>query len=83
MMVTHETGSLAVVDDEGDLIGIVTERDVLEIVADEGDIYSVTVSEVMTSDPDALEPDAEVGYAADWMLAAGYRPVWHGSAASV
>lgn len=72
MMVSHETGSLAVLDD-GVLVGIVTERDVLSIVADEGDPYSTTVSEVMTPEPDALEPDAEVEYAADWVLAAGYR----------
>lgn len=71
-MVSHETGSLAVIDD-GELVGIVTERDVLEVVADDGDPFSMTVAEVMTPDPDALEPDAEVAYAADWVLAAGYR----------
>ena len=72
MMATHETGSLAVIEN-GDLVGIVTERDVLDVVADEGDPFSVTVSEVMTSNPDALQHDAEVDYAADWVLAAGYR----------
>lgn len=71
-MVSHETGSLAVIDD-GELVGIVTERDVLEIVAEDGDPFSVVVSEVMTPNPDALEPDVEVAYAADWVLAAGYR----------
>lgn len=80
IMVTHETGSLAVVAN-GDLVGIVTERDVLDVVADEGDPYTVTVSEVMTPNPDALEPDVDVGYAADWVLAAGYRhlPIKDGS----
>lgn len=71
-MVSHETGSLAVIDD-GELVGIVTERDVLEVVADEGDPFSASVSEVMTPNPDALEPDVDVAYAADWVLAAGYR----------
>ncbi|HEX6946482.1 MAG TPA: CBS domain-containing protein [Acidimicrobiia bacterium] len=73
LMVAHETGSLAVVDGDGDLIGIVTERDVLELIADEGDPEITSVSEVMTPDPDYLEPDVDVRYAADWMLAAGYR----------
>lgn len=79
-MVANETGSLAVIED-GDLVGIVTERDVLEIVAEEGDPYSVTVGEVMTPNPDSLDPDVDVGYAADWVLAAGYRhlPVTEGS----
>ncbi len=72
-MVSHETGSLAVIDQDGELVGIVTERDVLEVVAENGDPFSTTVSEVMTADPDALESDSEVAYAADWVLAAGYR----------
>jgi CBS domain-containing protein len=71
-MVANETGSLAVLDD-GDLVGIVTERDVLEVVAGEGDPETTTVGEVMTPNPDSLEPDVEVTYAADWVLAAGYR----------
>ena len=71
-MVANETGSLAVLDD-GDLVGIVTERDVLEVVAGEGDPETTSVSEVMTPNPDSLEPDVEVTYAADWVLAAGYR----------
>ena len=72
LMMSRETGSLAVMDD-GELVGIVTERDVMEVVAEDGDPFSTTVSEVMTPNPDSLEPDAEVGYAADWVLAAGYR----------
>ena len=72
LMMSHETGSLAVIDD-GELVGIVTERDVMEVVAEDGDPFSTTVDEVMTPNPDALEPDAEVAYAADWVLAAGYR----------
>jgi CBS domain-containing protein len=71
-MVAHETGSLAVLD-EGDMVGIVTERDVLEVVAGDGDPETTTVGEVMTPNPDSLEPDVEVTYAADWVLAAGYR----------
>lgn len=72
MMVANETGSLAVLDD-GELVGIVTERDILGIIADEGDPETATVAEVMTPDPDSLLPDVDVRYAADWMLAAGYR----------
>lgn len=71
MMATNDAGSIAVVDD-GDLVGIVTERDLIRLLAYGGGGESL-VGDVMTPEPDSLEPDVDVGYAADWMLAAGYR----------
>ncbi len=73
VMVENETGSLAVLDKDGDLVGIFTERDLIGFVADGGDPASGPIGEVMTPNPDSLEPDVEVMAAADWMLAAGYR----------
>lgn len=70
-MVKHDAGSIAVVED-GDLVGIVTERDLLRGMAEEVAGGS-KVGGMMTPSPDFLEPDVEVAYAADWMLAAGYR----------
>jgi len=64
-------GSLAVVRD-GRLVGILTERDVLAAVA-EDTVATDTVRDRMTPDPDWLTPEVEVGDAAAWMMAAGYR----------
>ena len=66
-------GSLAVVDDEGELAGIFTERDVLHAVAGEADLEEDPISRWMTDYPDSFSPDMEVEEAADWMLATGYR----------
>lgn len=71
-MIDNETGSLAVLD-HGDLVGIFTERDLIRFIADGGDPATGRVGDVMTPDPDSLEPDVELVAAADWMLAAGYR----------
>ncbi len=57
----------------GRLIGIITERDILKAVARGSNPKETKVSELMTPDPDSLEPDVSVEDAASWMLAAGYR----------
>ena len=72
LMIDEEHGALPVVL-HGSLIGIITERDILRAVADGRSPAEVTVNELMTPDPDSLEPDVDVTDAADWMLAAGYR----------
>lgn len=71
LMVQNEAGSIAVVSD-GDLVGIVTERDLVRLMAGDLDLTE-HVGSVMTPSPDSLARDVEVSYAADWMLAAGYR----------
>lgn len=65
-------GSLAVMID-GRFEGILTERDVLEVVADGADPGHETIADWMTAYPDSFVPDMDVREAADWMLAAGYR----------
>ena len=57
----------------GFLVGIITERDILKSVSVGNDPYVTTVNDLMTPDPDYLEPDVTVEDAAEWMLAAGYR----------
>jgi CBS domain-containing protein len=57
----------------GFLIGIVTERDILKSIGLGNDPDLTTVNDLMTPDPDYLEPDVSVDDAAEWMLAAGYR----------
>ena len=57
----------------GFLIGIITERDILKSVGLGNDPDQTTVNDLMTPDPDFLEPDVSVEDAAEWMLATGYR----------
>jgi CBS domain-containing protein len=71
-MAEHGVGSLAVID-KGDLVGILTERDVLRLVGEGGDASTTPVRSVMTPDPDSLGPEIETTEAAEWMMAAGYR----------
>lgn len=78
-MIAQKIGSLAVVDD-GNLVGIVTERDLLKVSAGEAS-NKAKVEDLMTHSPDSLHRDVEITKAADWMLDAGYRhmPVVDGS----
>jgi len=70
-MLADDVGSLAVLRD-GELVGIVTDRDLMRELAEEHD-GSRHVGETMTPNPDSLEPDLEVEDAATWMMGAGYR----------
>lgn len=71
-MVEEGIGSIGVVD-SGRLVGIFTERDALNAVAQGGDLTIETVGTWMTPDPDVLAPTVEVEDAAEWLLATGYR----------
>lgn len=71
-MTDQEHGALPVTL-HGRLVGIITERDILRAVADGRKPDATRTADLMTPDPDSLEPDVAVMDAADWMLAAGYR----------
>jgi CBS domain-containing protein len=71
-MVRHDVGSLAVIDGSN-LIGIITERDVLRAVAKDANIEGDTVSSWMTPDPDTVSANLDIDDAVDWLLATGYR----------
>jgi CBS domain-containing protein len=75
MLAGRQAGVL-IVDGDGRLAGIFTERDVLTRVAGRGrDARTTTLAEVMTRDPDALTPADRVAYAVHSMSVAGYRTV--------
>ena len=60
-MVKHNVGSLVVTDEEGELRGIITERDYLRRVALEGRSSKTTfVQEIMSSTLVCVEPSTEV-----------------------
>jgi CBS domain-containing protein len=71
-MSDEDHGALPVTSN-GELIGIITERDIMRVVANHADPDETKVREVMTPDPDFLAPDVSIEDAASWMLAAGYR----------
>ncbi len=71
-MADNDIGSLAVLG-EGDLLGILTERDILRAVAAAADLDAEPVSAWMTAQPDSVSPELETAEAARWMLATGYR----------
>jgi CBS domain-containing protein len=74
MMVERGVSS-AVVSDYGNLIGIVTERDLTRAVAGRVHTSEARVREWMTSDPITLSPDASAAEAAKIMLDNGFRHV--------
>jgi CBS domain-containing protein len=70
-MVARDVGAALVTEGEK-LVGIVTERDVLRAVArgiDEG----TRVEELMTPDPETMEPDESTQHAAVLMTHGGFR----------
>lgn len=71
-MVDSGVGSLAVMRG-GELVGIITERDILEAVATGADFATHVVGNAMTSAPDVAGPDVDVVTAARWMMEMGYR----------
>lgn len=62
-LVEHNIGSLVVVDGEGDLAGIITERDILRVCAGGGERLATTrVDEVMSRDLIIGETDDSIDY---------------------
>jgi CBS domain-containing protein len=75
-MMAGRRAAVLVVDGQGRLVGIFTERDVLTRVVARGlDPASTTLAQVMTPDPDALAVGDRVAYAVNRMSVAGYRTI--------
>jgi CBS domain-containing protein len=61
MMKDEDVGSLPVVDEAGQLVGILTDRDiVVRAVAEQVDPQSVHVSDVASRDPVTVNPDDDL-----------------------
>jgi len=75
-MLANRRAAVVIVDGDGRLIGIFTERDVLtRVVGQSRDVQSTTLAEVMTRDPEALSPQDRICFAVNRMNNAGYRTV--------
>lgn len=71
-MTDNRIGCLLVVDD-GDLAGIITERDVLNKIADDLSNLDEPASEFMTADPMTIQSHDFIAYALHAMDLGGYR----------
>jgi CBS domain-containing protein len=71
-MVFHGIGSLAVLDD-GQLAGILTERDLARAVADDADMALVPVSQYLSIAPPSAGPEEDAQEVAARMLELGVR----------
>ena len=73
LMATRRIGAILVVE-KGKLAGIFTERDALvRVIAKGVDPKKTTVGEVMTKNPDTIQPTESVQTALDLMAERGYR----------
>jgi CBS domain-containing protein len=70
-MVSRDVGAALVTEGER-LVGIVTERDVLRAVA-RGTSEGTGVADLMTPDPETMEPDESTQHAAVLMIHGGFR----------
>jgi CBS domain-containing protein len=76
MMQKRNLGAALVVDDQGHLAGIFTERDALfRVLAPARDPAKTRIAQVMTKKPRAVAPDKPVGYALHMMYEGGFRHV--------
>ena len=73
LMDTHNVGSVVVLDDDGRLAGIVTDRDLVVRAMADGRDPNTAVSKVMTSDVLSLRADTPLFAAATEMATAGCR----------
>lgn len=71
-MAARGHGSLGIVDGR-ELIGLVTERDLVGALGRGADVDQVTVSAVMSRDPDVFSPEFDVREAAEWLAESAYR----------
>jgi CBS domain-containing protein len=71
-MLANDVNSLAVVR-RRDLVGLLTERDIVAAIATGVDPAEVLVEEHMSEAPDTFRPDDDIHEAARWLLEAGYR----------
>lgn len=71
-LVGEDLGSLAVVSDRN-LVGIITERDLVRALASGAEPESELVVDWMAEAPDTFSPDVDVEAAAAWLLEVGYR----------
>jgi CBS domain-containing protein len=75
-MVDNRRAAVVIVDAEGHLTGIFTERDVLtRVMCQRRDPEQTKLAEVMTPDPETLTPEDRICYAVNRMHVGGHRSI--------
>jgi len=75
LMEQNQSGALMIVQD-GRLVGIFTERDALfRVIAKGRDAKATQLAEVMTHDPQTIQPDKSFGHALHLMYEGSFRRV--------
>jgi CBS domain-containing protein len=76
LMKKRKLGAVMIVKDDGELLGIFTERDaVFRVLADGRDPTTTRLSEVMTAQPQTIAPDKPFSQALLMMYEGGFRHV--------
>ena len=74
LMTSANVAAIVVLDEDGKLFGIVTERDITRsVVAKNLDPKETSIFEIMTKKPDTLAPDDSAGDALELMQARHFR----------
>ena len=74
MMTSANVAAIVVIDDDGKLVGIITERDLTRRAVAKGlDPRETQVGDIMTENPDTLAPEDSAGDALELMQARHYR----------
>lgn len=74
LLATHRVGSVAVVDD-GKLVGILTERDLVRVTSSGADLANSAVAIWMTPDPQTVEASADVDSALHLLAGSKFRHI--------
>ncbi len=74
LMTINNIAAMVVANEQGRIIGIVTERDITQRITAEGlDGKSTLVKDIMTTNPDTLSPNDSAGDALELMQTRNYR----------
>lgn len=76
LMQKRKVGSLVIIDDKDELVGIFTERDVLmRVIGIIANWEETPLSDVMTATPQTLQKGDEIAYVLNNMHVGGYRHI--------
>jgi CBS domain-containing protein len=74
MMTSANVAAIVVIDDDGKLVGIITERDLTRRAITKGlDPKKTPIGDIMTANPDTLAPDDSAGDALELMQSRHFR----------
>lgn len=74
LMANRDVGAIVVIDEEGRLAGILSERDITRRVITKGmDPKKTTIADIMTANPDTVRPDDSALEALEIMRVRHYR----------